>query len=196
MVIVLSVFNGFEGLVISLYNVFEAPIVIRPAEGKTLYIDSIPMDQILETDGVIDIVEVLEESCLLRYRDKQYFARIKGISENYLKATAIDSMVIDGEATITQNGAPSALIGSGVAYHLSAHVNDPINPIEVYVPKRGTRATLDPSKTFNVKSIYAAGVVSIQQDFDLTYLITPIQFSRELLDHPGKVSALELVLAS
>lgn len=194
MVIVLSVFNGFEGLVISLYNVFEAPIVVSPAEGKTLDLSSIPTDEILATEGVIGFVEVLEESCLIRYRDKQYFARIKGVSDNFIELTDIDSMVIDGDPFMHVNGAPAALVGSGVAYHLSASVNDPLNPLEVYVPKRGTKATVDPSKAFNVKQIFATGIFSIQADFDLQYVITPIQFARELLNHEGKVSSLELAL--
>ena len=194
MVIVLSVFNGFEGLVISLYNVFEAPIVVSPVEGKTLDLSSIPTDEILATEGVIGFVEVLEESCLIRYRDKQYFARIKGVSDNFIELTDIDSMVIDGDPFMHVNGAPAALVGSGVAYHLSASVNDPLNPLEVYVPKRGTKATVDPSKAFNVKQIFATGIFSIQADFDLQYVITPIQFARELLNHEGKVSSLELAL--
>jgi lipoprotein-releasing system permease protein len=194
MVIVLSVFNGFEGLVISLYNVFEAPVVVRPAEGKTLELSTIPTDEILATEGVIGYVEVLEESCLIRYRDKQYFARIKGVSDNFLELTDMDSMIIDGDPFMHVNGAPSAILGSGVAYHLSANVNDPINPLQVYVPKRGTSSTIDPSKAFNVKSIYATGVFSIQQDFDLTYVITPINFVRELLDHEDRISSLELAL--
>lgn len=194
MVIVLSVFNGFEGLVISLYNVFEAPIVIKPAEGKTLQLSSIPTDKILGTEGVIGIVEVLEESCLLRYRDKQYFARIKGVSDNFNELTDIDTMIIDGEPNMHVNGTPAAMIGSGVAYHLSVNVNDPINTIQVYVPKRGSSATIDPSKAFNVKQIYATGVFSIQADFDLTYMITPISFTRDLLDHEDRISSLELAL--
>lgn len=194
MVIVLSVFNGFEGLVISLYNVFEAPVVIKPAEGKTLELSTIPTDEILATEGVIGYVEILEESCLIRYRDKQYFARIKGVSDNFLELTDIDSMVVDGDAFMHVNGAPAALVGSGVAYHLSAQVNNPINPLEIYVPKRGSKATIDPSKAFNVRQIYTTGIFSVQQDFDLTYVITPIQFARELLDHEGRISALEVAL--
>lgn len=194
MVIVLSVFNGFEGLVISLYNVFEAPIIIKPAEGKTLELSTIPVEKILETEGVVGYVEVLEESCLIRYRDKQYFARIKGVSDNFLELTDIDSMIVDGDPYMHVNGTPAALLGSGVAYHLSANVNDPINPLQIYVPKRGSSATIDPTKAFNVKQIYATGVFSIQADFDLKYVITPIRFARELLDHEGRVSALELAL--
>ncbi|MCB9185371.1 MAG: ABC transporter permease [Flavobacteriales bacterium] len=194
MVIVLSVFNGFEGLVISLYNVFEAPVVIKPAEGKTLELSSIPTDKILETEGVIGLVEVLEESCLLRYRDKQYFARIKGVSDNFNALTEIDSMIIDGDAAMHVNGTPSAMIGSGIAYHLSVNVNDPINMIQVYVPKRGSSATIDPSKAFNVKQLFATGVFSIQADFDQTYMITPISFARDLLDHQGRITSLELAL--
>jgi lipoprotein-releasing system permease protein len=196
MVIVLSVFNGFEGLVISLYNVFEAPVVITPAEGKTMELSSIPVDEILTTPGVKGYVETLEESCLIRYRDKQYFARVKGVSDNFQELTDIDSMVVKGDATMHVNGAPSAIIGAGVAYHLGVYVNDPINSLEVYVPKRGTRATIDPTKAFNVKHIYATGVFSIQQEFDLSYVITPIRFARELLEHEGRVSSLELALDS
>ena len=195
MVIVLSVFNGFEGLVISLYNVFEAPIVVSPAQGKTLELSSIPIEKILETEGVIGYAEVLEESCLIRYRDKQYFARIKGVSDNFMELSDMDSMIVDGDPFMHVNGAPSALIGSGVAYHLSANVNDPINPLQIYVPKRGSSATIDPSKAFNIKQIYATGIFSIQADFDLKYVITPINFARELLDHQGRVSSLELALA-
>lgn len=194
MVIVLSVFNGFEGLVISLYNVFEAPVVIKPAEGKTMEMSSFPVELITQTPGVIGYVETLEESCLVRYREKQYFARIKGVSSNFTQLTDIDSMVVDGDAAMRVNGMPSALVGAGVAYHLSANVNDPINPLEIYVPKRGSRATMDPSKAFNVKQIFATGVFSIQQDFDLTYVITPISFARDLLDREGRVSSLELAL--
>jgi lipoprotein-releasing system permease protein len=194
MVIVLSVFNGFEGLVISLYNVFEAPVVIKPAEGKTFELNAIPIEKITATEGVIGYVEVLEESCLLRYRDKQYFARIKGVSDNYTDLTDINSMMIDGDAAMSVNGIPAAMLGSGVAYHLGANVNDPINMVQVYVPKRGSSATIDPSKAFNVKQLFATGVFSIQADFDLRYMITPISFARELLDHEGRVSSLELAL--
>ncbi len=194
MIIVLSVFNGFEGLVISLYNVFEAPVVIKPTEGKTVALADIPTDRILATEGVIGYVEVLEESCLLRYRDKQYFARIKGVSDNYTKLTDIDTMIIDGDAAMHVNGTPAAMLGSGIAYHLSANVNDPINAVQVYVPKRGSSATVDPSKAFNVKHIFATGVFSIQADFDLTYMITPISFARDLLEHEGRISSLELAL--
>lgn len=195
MVIVLSVFNGFEGLVISLYNVFEAPVVIKPAEGKTFDLNSIPIDEIESAEGVIGYVEVLEESCLLRYRDKQYFARIKGVSNNYTELTDIDSMMIDGDAAMSVNGVPAAMLGSGVAYHLGANVNDPINMVQVYVPKPGSSATIDPSKAFNVKQLFATGVFSIQADFDLQYMITPISFTRDLLNHENRVSSLELALA-
>lgn len=196
MVIVLSVFNGFEGLVISLYNVFEAPVVIKPAEGKTFDLSAIPIEKITSTEGVIGYVEVLEESCLLRYRDKQYFARIKGVSDNYTELTDIDSMMIDGDAAMSVNGVPAAMLGSGVAYHLGANVNDPINMVQVYVPKRGSSTTIDPTKAFNVKQLFATGVFSIQADFDLQYMITPISFARDLLNHENRVTSLELALAS
>lgn len=195
MIIVLSVFNGFEGLVISLYDISEPPVRIAPARGKTMHPDTIPMDAILGIAGVIETVEVLEEACLLRYRDKQYFARVKGVSENYLKASGVGEKVTDGQAVLRSQGASRILLGAGVAYYLDAGINDPINPIEVYVPRRGVRGGIDPSKAFQVQQVFPSGIYSVQQDFDVNYVLAPLDFVRRLLEHGQTVSAIEVYTA-
>ena len=194
MIIVLSVFNGFEGLVVSLYNSFDPPVKITPAEGKVMDLESIPMDAILADPAVTDVVQVLEEGCLLRYKDNQYFARIKGVGSTFLEHSGIDSMMVAGEPLLVQDSFPRMMLGQGVAYHISASMSDPINPIEVYVPNRNAGAAIDPSKAFSVKSVFPSGVFGVQQDYDLQYVLAPITFVRELLDRPEHVSALELAL--
>lgn len=192
MVIVLSVFNGFEGLVMSLYNIAEPPVRITPALGKTMALDTLPLDRIAAIEGVSETVMVLEESCLLRYREKQYFARIKGVSDNFLDVTDMAGHMTDGRARLRSNGTPNLLMGAGVAYYLDAGINDPIHPIEVYVPRRGVRGGVDPSKAFQVEHLFPSGIFSIQQDFDVGYVIAPIELTRRLLEHGDVVSALEV----
>lgn len=195
MVIVLSVFNGFEGLVISLYDISEPPVRISPALGKTLNLDTFPMAEVLAIEGVTETVEVLEESCLLRYRDRQYFARIKGVTDNYVEATGIGNMMADGSGLLHSQGASRIIMGAGVAYHLEAGINDPINPLEIYVPRRGVRTSIDPSKAFQMQQVFPSGIFSVQQDFDLGYVIAPLAFTRKLLEHQNAVSSIEVYIA-
>jgi lipoprotein-releasing system permease protein len=194
MIVVLSVFNGFEGLVISLYDISEPPVRITPALGKTIALDSFPLKEIQAMEGVSETVDVLEESCLLRYRDKQYFAKIKGVSDNYIQASGIGTKMADGQPLLHEQGASRIIMGAGVAYFLEAGINDPINPIEVYVPRRGVRGGTDPSKAFQVQHVFPSGVFSIQQDFDLGYVIAPIDLTRKLLAHTDVVSSIEVYL--
>jgi lipoprotein-releasing system permease protein len=192
MVIVLSVFNGFEGLVVSLYNISEPPVRITPAMGKTMALDTLPLGRIAAVQGVAETVFVLEESCLLRYRDKQYFASIKGVSDNYIEASRIGEHMSDGTAQLRSHGASRLLMGAGVAYFLDAGITDPINPIEVYVPRRGVRGSIDPSKAFQVQQVFPSGIFSVQQDFDVGYVIAPIALTRKLLEHGEVISSIEI----
>jgi lipoprotein-releasing system permease protein len=195
MIIVLSVFNGFEGLVVSLYNSFDPAIRITPAQGKVMAMDTVPTAQILADGSVIEIIETIEEGCLIRYQDNQYFGRIRGVDQGFIDHTGIDSMMVAGEASLYEDSFPKIILGQGVAYHLSASMRDPINPIEIYVPKRGTSASIDPSQAFNVSRIFPSGVFGVQADYDLQYVIAPIAFVRDLLKRPNHVSAIDLVLS-
>lgn len=194
MIIVLSVFNGFEGLVTSLYHSFDPPLRITPSQGKVFSVDSTNFSLISRIDGVTHVSGVLEENCLLRYRDRQYFATVKGVPLDFLNYSGIAEKITEGEATLALDSASFALMGLGVAYHLSANLHDPFNPIEVYVPKRGVRPGMDPSKSFTVRNIFPAGYFSIHQDVDLRYVIVPLSFARDLLDRPTEWSAIEVFL--
>jgi ABC-type lipoprotein release transport system permease subunit len=194
MIIVLSVFNGFEGLVVSLYNSFDPAIRITPAQGKVMAMDTVPTAQILADGSVIEVIEMIEEGCLIRYQDNQFFCRIRGVEQGFIDHSGIDFMMVAGEASLLEDSVPKIILGQGVAYHLSASMRDPINPIEIYVPKRGALASIDPSQAFNVSRIFPSGVFGVQADYDLQYVIAPIGFVRKLLNRPNHVSAIDLVL--
>ena len=192
LIIVLSVFNGFEDLVISLFNSFDPDIKITAAEGKIIDTSTFPKDKISKVNGVIHYAEVLEENALFQYENKQVVGKVKGVSSNYTELAKLDSMIIDGDFIFTQNNSNYAVVGQGVAYTLGLRLSDQFNPISVFMPKRGKVSSMNPEKAFNRQNIMASGVFAIQQDFDNEYVLVPLPFVQSLLDYDNEISAIEI----
>src|SRR3990172_11250209 len=195
LIVVLSAFNGLEDLVISLFNSFDPDIKITIKEGKTFDALTFPGEAIKKIYGVAKYTDVLEESALIKYRDRQYIATLKGVSDDFAEMSGLDTMIVDGDMLLEDNGQPYAVIGQGIAYSLSLRVNDVVNPISIYVPKRGKQIGLNPENAFNMRKILASGIFSIQQDFDTKYMLVPLSFARELLAYNTEISAVELGLS-
>lgn len=194
LIIVLSVFNGFEQLVVSLYNSFDPDIQITAAKGKVFDSKLITDAQLKEVKGVRYITHVLEENALLKYRDKQYLATIKGVSNDFIAMTGVDSMLYDGSLTLQRGDTDYAIAGRAIAEALTINIADPFSILDVYMPKRGKVVSLNPEAAFNQELIAPAGVFSIQQDFDAKYVLVPLRFARKMLDYKTEVSAIEIGL--
>jgi len=194
LIIVLSVFNGFESLITSLFNTFNPDLSITVAKGKTFHYTTFPADSIREIPGVYVMTQVVEENALLKYRNKQYIATIKGVSDDFEQMSGLDTMLIDGEFVLHSGNIPKMVMGAGVAYFLNAGLHDLLNPVSVYVPRRKGKMSMNIEKAFNIKKIFPSGVFSIQQDFDTKYTIVPINFARQLLDYTDEVTAVEIGL--
>jgi lipoprotein-releasing system permease protein len=194
LIVILSVFNGFDGLLKKLYGTFYSELQIVVNEGKTFKTDTAFINRIKRNENVLYVAEVLEENALLKYGDKQYIARIKGVSDNYEKITGIDSMISEGKFMLKKDGYPYAVVGNGVAYYLSIGLNF-INPIFIYIPNRkASNMMLDPLNAFKNEHVFPSGFFSIQNDFDTKYVFLPLDFVRKLLNYTTEVSALELKL--
>ena len=137
--------------------------------------------------------EIVEDNALLRYNDRQVFATIKGVSDDYLRFSGIDSMITQGEFKLKDAYNNYAVLGEVLAYNLAVGIQQP-EPISVYVPKKGRENALLPTGNFNQRLIYPSGVFSIQQELDAKYVIVPISFARELFELPDKVNAIEIKL--
>ncbi|MEI6764474.1 MAG: FtsX-like permease family protein [Bacteroidota bacterium] len=192
LIIVLSVFNGFENLVVTLFNSFNPDIRITANEGKTFDAAVFPSDQLKSIPGVAYYTEVIEENALLKYKDKQFVIAIKGVSSDFDKTSNIRQMMTEGDYVLQTGSNDFALVGQGVAYSLGLALRDYENPLTVYVPRRNARASFDPAEAFNSLTIQPAGVFSIQQDFDIKYVIVPLRFCRQLLDYKTRISAVEI----
>jgi len=195
LIIVLSVFNGFESVVKSLFSVFDPDIEITIIQGKTFHNNQINEDLIRSLPGVISYTEVVEENALLYYKKQQYLATIKGVDSLYQHNSPLDSLLVTGEMTLQDDSLDFAVPGYGIAYFLDIDMNAPDNLISVYIPKRTGSITGLPQESFYSELIQPIGIFSVQQDFDDKYMLVPLRFARRLLDYSDEVTSIELRLA-
>ncbi len=192
LIIVLSVFNGLETLVRSIFNTFDPDLKITAVEGKTFIPDTAKLSLLSNISGVACYSQCVEENALLRYGDKQYVAAIRGVDGNFAQVTGIDSSMWDGEFILrSSQGRPYAVPGIGVANFLGIRVNF-IEPLNIYVPKRTGTADLDPEDAFNRNFIFPSGIYQVEQEYDSKYVFIPIDFARELLEYDSEVTSLEI----
>lgn len=194
LVVVLSVFNGFESLVVSLFNTFDPQLKVYPATGKTFDEDTFPWEEVSKIKGVTAQTAVIEEKVLLRYGTNQYLATLKGVGENYETWTGLNNMISEGSLLLEFKGRPLAIPGQGVAYYLGLDLDNFERDIEVYAPRRTANLGLNPEQAFNRMDIHASGIFSVQQDFDSKYMIVPLSFAEEALGYSGELSAVEMAI--
>ena len=193
LIIILSVFNGFENVILSMYNTFTPEIKIEPAKGKTFDPSDAVFTALKKDPRISNYTEVLEEKALLKYDDGQYIALVKGVSKDFLKRQKLDSTLLQGAFLLEEENTPYAVIGSMVQLSLSVNVDDNFRDLQVFSPNKGKSNSLNPAEEFTVKTIHPIGVFQIQQQFDQS-LIVPLTFARELLGEEKNVSAIELYL--
>ncbi len=196
LIVVLSVFNGFESLVISLFNSFDPPLKVLPVKGKTFDSKTYPWGKISEIPGVKAQTAVIEEKALLRYGKAQFLATLKGVDSTYNTWTGLDSMMTAGSLMLEFKGQPFAVVGQGVAYYLGVNPDDYESFIEAYAPRRTGNIGANPEQAFNRIDIRPSGIFSVQQDFDTKYVIVPLSFSKELFGYTSEVTSIEIALTN
>ena len=192
LIVILSVFNGFDNLVKSLINSFNPDLKITLVEGKSFIPDEETLRKIRAVPGVLDISLVLEDKALVRYEELQTIAIVKGVSENYGTITGLDSMMVEGTFNVTENPEPHALIGRGISLYLNVRPYSP-RQMTIYVPRRLKQPSLDAERALNRQYISVSGVFSIEQDYDTRYILVPLTFARNLFEYShGEVNILEV----
>lgn len=192
LIVVLSVFNGFEDVIKGLYNVFNPDLEIKANLGKTFNYTTLPIDEINAIDGVKGSSKIIEEDALFKYGKKQFIGKIKAVDENFINLSGVDSMVVDGYFILEDAGANYAVVGAGLAWFLDLYPDDIGKFLNIYVPKRGNKSSFNLKSAFKQKAIHPAGVFSIQQEFDEKYVFIPFKMASELMDYNDEISSLEV----
>jgi ABC-type lipoprotein release transport system permease subunit len=198
LVCVLSVFNGFESLISDMFSAFDPDLKITLTQGKTFDVNSPELSQVRKMKSVAYFTEVVEENALLRFKEKQMPATIKGVSDDFSKMTRIDSIMYDGEFKLYDGAFERAVPGLGVASTLGLGAYF-IDPLIIYAPKRtGKINLLRPENSFNHVGTFVSGIFSVQQlQYDDHYVLVSIRLARQLFEYDkNKVSSVELKLAN
>ena len=194
-VLVLSVFNGFEDLVKSLYSSFYADIKVIPSKGKTFELTAAQLQQIQQQLFVQSASLVIEERALLQNGEFQSVVVLKGVDGNFSKVTGIAENITTGNFYTGTIDEPRIIIGSGIQNATGISVNESFAPdiISVILPKR--TVSIDPLESISQGNVTASGVFAIQQDFDNLYALTNIDFVMQQMGYKqNEYTGLEIRL--
>jgi lipoprotein-releasing system permease protein len=192
LVIVLSVFNGFEDLLTSLFNNFNPDIKVTPIEGKVFTIDSTKIVDLEALQGVEVVAKTLEEVAFFEYRKTQLFGVVKGVDSQYKRVSDIDSSIVEGDFLLEKGTKKFAVIGHTIASRLGINVQDDFESLAIFMAKKNPSKMSSPFRKLFAKP---SGLFKIQQDFDSKYILTPLAFTQQLLGYKkGEISALEIRL--
>ena len=195
LVCTLSVYNGFQKLLGSMYSSFDPQLKIKVIEGKTFRTDSKTFETIRKNKDVSVFCETLEENALVQYKEAQTSATIKGVSDNFRELTKIDQLLYSGRFALNEYDFNYATIGVGLAGLLGTG-NSFIDPIIINAPKRhGTINIANPAASFKTSQILLCGTFGINQsDYDNHLVLVPISFARDLFEYTDEVTAVEIKL--
>jgi lipoprotein-releasing system permease protein len=189
LIIVLSVFNGLETLVTSIFNTFDPDLKVTPVTGKTFAVDSAKLKMLANVNGVACYSLAIEENALLIYGDRKVPGTIKGVDDNYTKVTTIDSSMWEGEFKLkSPNGRVWAVPGAGLAQYLGIRVNF-ITPLQIWVPRRTAAISSTPDEALRRQFIFPSGIFQVEQTYDSKYIYLPLDFAQGLVENEPGISS-------
>ena len=199
LVCTLSVFNGSQDLVTTMFTAFDPEIKITAANGKVFDAQDERIQLLKELPEIEVFSESLEDNAMVQYKGRQTMVVIKGIEDNFNQLTAIDSILYGRGDWILQDEVVDyaipgielvSVLGTGIRF---------LDPLEVYAPKRGVKINVtNPSTSFESSYLHSSGLVFAvnQQKYDASYILTSLSFARELFQYETEVSSIELRLVA
>ena len=192
-VLVLSVFNGFEGLVKSLYSNFYSDVKVVPARGKTFILTPAQLSQIHKLPGIKGSSLNIEEKELLESGDDQTIVLLKGVDSNYHQVSGVPQKMYDGSYNTGTINNPKLILGAGIENALHVRADRNLFPVTVFLPKKS--GSNNPLSALSEGNATTSGSFAIQQDFDNKYAISNLGFMRQQMNYqPDEYSALEIAL--
>jgi lipoprotein-releasing system permease protein len=197
MVCTLSVFNGFHEMVEGLFTAFDAPLKITATQGKVFSQQDSRIQQILQMPEVDTAMPTIEENAMVQYKDKQLMVTIKGVDDSFTQITEIDSILYGRQQFLLQEeGVDYGILGMGVASTLGTGLQF-VDPLLVIAPKQHVRVNIaNPGAAFARGYLHSPGSLFLvnQEKYDAQYILTSIDFARQLFGYRDEVSAMEIKL--
>lgn len=195
LILVLSVFNGFEDLLTGLFSTFNPDVKVVPVKGKTFTVDSTILVNLKQVPGVAFVAQSLEEVAFFEYKDRQDFGILKGVDAAFTNVADIDSTIREGVLKFKDGDTELAVVGGGLRNKLAIDVEDQFTALAIYMPKKEQRAGVL-EQPFRKRFAYPVGTFINQQDYDNQYVLTSIDLARDLIEAPAEASAIEIKLSN
>lgn len=192
LIIIMSIYNGFDSLITSMMGNVEADLAIVPSTGKTFVPEGDVYDWIYDQPAVKNMSSVLQEQVFISYDGRQSLAVAKGVDWIYEEETPLKEHIRDGEFKLHKGDIPLACVGAQLAYDMNMNPRF-LSPVELYFPSRTRKISLSsPASSIESVKVWPSGVFSISNDVDASLMIVPIETMRELLEYDDEVSAVEI----
>ncbi len=192
LIIILSVFNGFNKLVSDSLGDAQPDLVVKPAAGKAFVPDSTVFAWLYDQELVYNMSSVIEEQAFIAFDGKQSLARVKGVDSVFEEESPLQNHITDGIFSLHRGTLPRAVVGSSLAWSMDINPRF-IAPLEIYYPDReGSISLSNPAASLRSTKVTVAGLFAINAELDAELVIVPIETMRELLDYDDEVSAVEI----
>lgn len=184
MVVVLSVFNGFEDFTNTQLSALSPDYKLERVDGQTF---SPAQYHLTEGAGV------LETQAVAKYEEYSQPIRLIGLDASFQDMLPIDSYMFGGDFDTGTADVPTAVMGIGVAMQLGAGAGY-AEPVEIFLPKRvGRISNINPAKGFQRGRYHVVGVFNVDQEEDNDVVYLNIDEVRRLLQYDAdEVSYLAL----
>lgn len=195
LILILSVYNGFDAIIRKNLSDLDPDVLIRPAEGKFFSADDPALDPLMNAPEISSVSCVLSDNVFVRYEGKQSVAVAKGVDAVYEDVSALTDHLTEGEFKLRSGDVPLCSLGAGLAYSLGVHTWF-VQPLEFYYPMRGASfSTLNPGASLNSIKIWPGSVFSINSTVDEEMVIMSYGQALGLFGlEDGTVSGIEVRL--
>ncbi len=193
LVVVLSVFNGFETLIKSMYQEVNPDFEVTSAVSKSFTLTDGDFEELKSLAPWDAVEQVYQEKVLLRVANKEQIALLKGVHlwpANSFKS--IKNHIIKGSSYTDLDTDNWAVIGQSLAYTLSVSVNE---VLKIFVPNQKANATINNSQAFKEKQFMLAGIYAVQAEYDAAYILADLGVVQDFLDKPLALTSLAFSIA-
>ena len=197
LICVLSVFNGFRGLIMGKLAMLDPEVAITATLGKTINNADSIIDAVSGIPGVERAVPVIEDQALAMYAQLQMPVRLKGVPDDYNTMNQIDSVIVDGQWKLRDQVSRYAVAGAGPAVRLCVRP-DFIGMVRLYAPQRQGHVNIaNPMGAFRQDSLFVSGIFQLQQNnYDADLIYVPLDMARDLFDYETEATQVEVKLAA
>ena len=196
LICVLSVFNGFRGLIMGRLAMLDPQIAITATVGKTVDDADSIISAVEDLPGVERAVPVIEDQALAIYAQLQMPVRLKGVPDDYNTMNDMDSVIVDGEWKLRDQVSRYAVAGAGPAIRLMVRP-DFLGMVRLYAPQRQGRVNIaNPMGAFRQDSLFVSGIFQLQQNsYDADLIYVPLEMARGLFDYDTQATQIEVKLS-